>query len=157
MKSIHSFFRWCKTTKKIKKKNRKNTLLKHIWWFFCGKTEGGLRRVKLKKSICKRQIQNSFLLSAIVHGEFFWNNDSNFFTRGIPGKTKQIRKWKWRVGNFPFDTSLKKKVHSAMVATASIYPNQVFLPNKDALDKCSDKDCQCSEFLPDLRVYSLFG
>ena len=44
------------------------------------------------------------------------------FTRGIPGKSKQIRKLKVKIkgkvdilANFPIDTSLKKKTHSALL------------------------------------------
>ena len=107
VKSIHSFFRWCKTAQSFTK-GKKYYFLKKNCDFFCGKCwRGGLRRVKfwsvLSWDICKRKVQNSFFLSAALHGEIWiWNIQLWIllifvvFTRGIPGKTKQIRKWKWK-------------------------------------------------------------
>ena len=90
MKMIHSFCRRCNTAQIFTKEK------KYIFfmWFFCGKCwRGGLRRVKfwsnLEKNICKRKVQNSFFLSAALHGEKnFWNNNNIFccFYKGISRK-----------------------------------------------------------------------
>ena len=93
VKSIHSFCRRCKTAQ-IFTKEKNIIFLIFFCDFFCGKCwRGGLRRVKfwsnLEKNICKRKVQNSFFLSAALHGEKnFWNNNHIFccFYKGISRK-----------------------------------------------------------------------
>ena len=72
LKSIHSFFRWCKTTKNLLgiKILSFYAYLKGLSW---KNWRGGLTRLKFWspaiKIICNKKVQNSDFVSAALHGE----------------------------------------------------------------------------------------
>ena len=81
LKSIHSFFRWCKTSKNLTWDQNFNFYA--YLRGYCGKTEEGVWEGWnfcnfLSWDICKQKIKKSFFLSAALHGENIIRNNNIF-------------------------------------------------------------------------------